>query len=303
MQKKIFFFSFIFLIIIFGIILIVNKSTNKTDLTKIQVSTSFYPLYYFASQIGGDKTQVTNITPAGAEPHDYEPTPADLAKIETSKMLILNGGVESWGQKLQEELKGKILVVVAAKGLLTKNLIESGVTAIDPHVWLSPNLAEIEAQNILAGFIQIDPNNKSYYEENEKNLENKLTAVDNQYKDGLKNCQQKNIVTSHAAFAYLSQQYGLNQVAVAGLSPDAEPSSTQIANVADFAKRNNIKYIFFESLISPKLSDTIASEIGAKTLVLDPLEGIPQDKINKGEDYFTIMEKNLTNLKLALTCQ
>ena len=277
----------------------IADNSNKT-----QVTASFYPLFFFAQEIGGEKVNVVNITPAGAEPHDYEPTPQDIFQIQKSKLLILNGGVEAWGDKIKDNLKStNVLIVTAGEGLLTNNLVENGEKSIDPHVWLSPSLAKKEAQKILAGFMQIDSGNVEYYTMNEKKLESKLDALDSEYKLGLKNCQNKDIITSHAAFYYLASAYGLKQVPITGLSPDSEPSARQLADIANFAKQNNIGYIFFESLVTPKLSETVANEIGAKTLVLDPLEGIPQDNIDRGADYFSVMRSNLNNLEIALQCK
>ena len=164
-------------------------------------------------------------------------------------------------------------------------------------------MAKKEVEKIAQAIDQADPNNKSFYDQNTKNLEDKLDQLDNEYKTGLTSCQSKDIVTSHAAFGYLGTRYGLNQVAIAGLSPDEEPSSKQLVDVADFARKNNVKYIFFESLVSPKLSETIAQEIGAKTLVLDPLEGLSDDNIKQGKDYFSVMRDNLANLQTALQCK
>lgn len=299
-------FLIIVLLILFGggFYLVSHRQiTPQSENKKLQVYTSFYPLYFFASEIGGDKASVNNITPAGAEPHDYDPTAQDIAKIETSNMLILNGSVEAWGGKIKDNLHGtNVTIITAGDGFLTKQLSEEGKTTKDPHVWLNPVLAKKEVIKITAGFIKADPINASYYQRNEKQLDAKLDQLDSEYKKGLANCQSKDIITSHAAFAYMGSQYGLRQIAIAGISPDEEPSAQQLADVADFAKKNNIHYIFFESLVSPKLSDTIAQEVGAKTLVLDPLEGIPQDKIKHGEDYFTVMNQNLHNLQIALQC-
>lgn len=247
---------------------------------------------------------MTNITPAGAEPHDYDPSTQEVARIEHGNMLVLNGGVEAWGDKIRDNLKGsKVTIVVAGEGLLRKQLTEEGQTMKDPHVWLNPQLAKEEAQRITAGYIAVDPKHASYYKENQASLNTRLDRLDAQYKAGLSDCKSKDVITSHAAFAYLAEQYGLQQVAISGLSPDEEPSAQQLAKIADFAKKNNVKYIFFESLVSPKLSETIAHEIGAKTMVLDPLEGISEDGIKQGKDYFTVMEQNLKNLQTALQCK
>ncbi len=304
-NRKLFIILIVLVILVGGIYLLTKKNqTLINQNNKLQVTASFYPLYYFSQQIGGNKASVINITPAGAEPHDYDPSTGDIARIESSNMLVLNGAVESWGNKIKNILNGQnTLVITAGDGLLTKTLNEDGVVGKDPHVWLDPILAKKEMANIAAGFVKIDPKNKNYYENNEKQLDQQLDKLNEDFKNGLRNCDQKNIITSHAAFAYLGERYGLNQVAIAGLSPDAEPSSKQLADIADFAKRNNIKYIFFESLVSPKLSQTIANEVGAKTLVLDPIEGIDDNDIKAGKNYFTLMYQNLKNLQIALKCQ
>ncbi len=263
---------------------------------KLQVSASFYPLYYFATQIGGDRAQVQNITPAGSEPHDFEPTIADMARIETGKLLIINGGIEGWGNKIKDQLSGKqVAIVTAGEGLFSDDQ--------DPHVWVDPVLAEIEVSRIAKGFEKADPGNSIYYRSNAQNLTARLAQMDQSYRQGLANCREKDIITSHAAFGHLTKRYGLNQVAITGLSPDAEPSPAKLAQIVQFAKTHNVKYIFFESLVSPKLSETLANEIGAKTLVLDPLEGLSNDDIEKGKDYFTVMQQNLVNLRTALQCQ
>lgn len=303
--KAFYFIGAIFLILMIGYFFkaeVFKQRINSQD-NKLQVSASFYPTYYFASQIGGDKVTVRNITPAGAEPHDYDLTTGDIAKIEDGRMLILNGSFEPWGDKIMGNLKGtNVKVVVVGEGLLTGELAENGETIKDPHVWLDPQLAKKETEKITEGFVAVDRANASYYETNQKELLSKLDQIDHDFKKGLESCKKRDIVTSHAAFAYLAQRYGLIQVAISGLSPDEEPSAQQLAFTANFARENDVKYIFFESLLSPKLSDTIASEVGAKTLVLDTLEGLSDDDISSGKNYFSVMQDNLSNLKFALEC-
>ena len=299
---------FVFGIIFIGLITLIIKNTGTTPQNpsdKPQVVTSFYPLYFFTSQIAGDKADVANITPAGAEPHDYEPTPQDIVKIENSKLLVLNGGgLEAWGDKIKSTIDPKQTVVITAgEGLTTQQVTEEGQTMTDPHIWLSPVLASQIADKIEAGLVQIDPTNASYYQSNLQTLKSKLTTLDSEYKQGLASCAEKNIITSHAAFGYLATEYNLNQVPITGLSPDAEPSPKELADITKFAKDNHVKYIFFESLVSPKLSDTIATEVGAKTLVLNPIEGLTKDEIASGKDYFSEMRNNLTNLQTALQCK
>ncbi len=303
-----FFVPFIVVLVIAGALIALKAVVEpkvSLDLEKKSVNTSFYPLYFFTTEIGGDKVQVTNITPAGAEPHDYDPTPQEIAGIESSPLLILNGAnLEAWGSRITEELEGKgKVVVIAGEDLADQKIEEDGEIIRDPHVWLSPVLAKKEADKILDGLKKVDPENSSFYERNAANLKIKLDKLDNDYKQGLKSCKRKDIVTSHAAFSYLGGAYGLSQVTVTGISPDEEPSSKQLAEVSKLAKAGNVKYIFFESLVSPKLSETIADEIGAQTLVLDPIEGVSPEDMQAGRNYITIMEDNLKNLKIALECK
>lgn len=283
-----------------------NSSGKNSSVTnnKLQVFGSFYPMYFLAMQIAGDKADVRSITPVGVEPHDYEPSAREIAQIESGDMLVLNGGIEAWGDKMKDNLKGtRVEIITAGAGLLTKDITEEGKKTRDPHIWLDPILAKQEAANIEKGFEKIDPENIAYFQENAKKLNAKFDQLNADFKQGLSSCQRKDFITSHAAFAYLAGAYGLRQVSISGLSPDQEPSARELVYIAEFAKENNIKYIFFESLVSPKLSETIASEIGAMTLVLDPVEGISDDDIKRGKNYFTVMENNLKNLKLALDCQ
>jgi zinc transport system substrate-binding protein len=309
----------VFLLLATAIILS-GCQTQTAASGKIQVAASFYPLYFFASQIGGDKAEVINITPAGTEPHDYEPTAQDIAKIEQSRLLILNGrGLEAWADNIQKNINPqKTSVVLGGMGMdqvcsidlklyplpLTEKQKENICQRqADPHIWIAPFMATNIVQNILDGFVKADPANAEYYQANALILKNKLIALDSKYQNGLANCQLKTFITSHNAFNYLAQVYGLRQIAIAGLSPDAEPSSAQLIDVAKTAKAENIKYIFSESLASPKLSQTIAAEVGAQTLVLDPIEGLTKDEIAAGDNYFTVEENNLKNLQIALQCQ
>lgn len=281
-----------------------GKTPNKPTTTKLPVVTSFYPLYYLATQIGGDKAEVYNITPAGAEPHDYEPTTQDMARIEDSKLLIINGGkLEAWGDRVRNNLGNTKVVAAVGETLVNQQINEGGVMMKDPHVWLSPALIKKEAVAIADSFKRADPANAAFYTANAAVLVDKLNTLDQEYRNSLSRCADKNIVTSHAAFGYLARDYGLTQVAISGLSPDAEPTVQKLAETADFVKKNNVKYIFFESLVSPKLAETIAEETGAKTLPLNPLEGLTDQEISSGQNYFSVMRGNLENLKVALSCK
>ncbi len=286
-----------------GYFFVGQKPSNAPE-GKISVVASFYPMYFFASQIGGDNADVINVTPAGGEPHDYEPTAQDMAKIEGANLVVLNGGgLEAWGESVKQNMDSqKTTLVTAGEGLMTRRFIYDGEDIVDPHVWLSPILAEQMVDKIEQGYANADPANADYYAKNAVDLKAKLSQLDTEYKQGLASCQRKDIITSHAAFGYLVATYGLNQVPISGLSPEEEPSAKDLAAVADFARKNGVKYIFFEILVSPKLSQTIATEIGAQTLVLDPIEGIADDGLAAGQDYMTVMRSNLASLKVALQC-
>lgn len=306
MKQKNIIFAVVAVALVIGTVFLISRKGASTSpaFGKIQAAASFYPLYFFASQIAGDKADVLDVTPAGAEPHDYEPSPSDMSKIENSRLVVLNGGgLEAWGGDLKQNIDpAKTELVIAGEGFADRQIAEGGKITTDPHVWLSPILAKQMVDKIAAGFIKIDSANQAYYLTNAVALKAGLDDLDFNYKAGLKNCIQKNIVTAHAAFGYLASAYGLNQVAITGLSPDAEPSPRQMADIVQFVKMNDVKYIFFESLVSPKLADTIAAETGAQPLILNPIEGLTNDQISAGKNYFTEMTNNLNNLKIALQC-
>ena len=272
---------------------------------KIAVVGTFYPLAHFASQVGGNLVSVVNTTPAGAEPHDYEPTPQDIASSYRAKVFIMNGGgVDTWAERIAPDLKAKGVQVVDMQDTIVLSAAPSGSeTTLDPHIWLDPVLAEREVGLIRDVFVKADPVNAVVYANNAASYIAQLQTLDEEYQAGLASCRLKDIVTSHAAFGYMAKRYGLTQIAIAGLSPDAEPSAQQLAGIAQLAKKNNVKYIFFESLVSPKLAQTIATETGAQTIAFNPLEGLTDKEISSGETYLTVMQDNLNKLRLALECK
>jgi zinc transport system substrate-binding protein len=283
----------------------VINQTSVSDLpsNKLQVAASFYPLSYFASEVGKDQVEVKNLTPAGAEPHDYEPNAQDITQLEKTDLLLVNGlGFEPWLDKVQSDLEAKgIQVVAVAEGLAS--LESEDGTVPDPHIWLDPVLAQQEVLKIAQAMSQVDPTNQTVYEANSQQLVAKLKALDQDFRQGLAQCQQKNILTSHQAFGYLASRYGLTQVSLTGLSPDQEPTPAELGQVAQFAKANQVKYIFFETLVSPRLAETLAREVGAQTIVFNPLEGLTSEDQAAGLDYFSVQRDNLSHLRTALECQ
>lgn len=271
---------------------------------RITIAASFYPLYFFASRIGGSRAEVLNMTPSGVEPHDYELTPKDMANIGRSRLIIVNGGgLEPWSDRIEGIVDAsKTKVIAAANGVLTRKEEGGDGAEIDPHAWLSPIVAGSLAQSILEGFVAVDPGNAEEYRKNAKALQEELSILDVEYRDGLAHCESRDIVTAHSAFGYLASSYGLRQMPIAGLSPDAEPSLKDLGNIAAFARSSGVRYIFFESLSSPKLAEAIAKEVGVGTLVLNPIEGLTPDEEAAGMNYFSEMRSNLSHLRQALSC-
>jgi zinc transport system substrate-binding protein len=280
---------------------------------RLRVSASFYPVYFVAKEIAGDTADVTNITPAGAEPHDFEPSVRDRVDIESAGLFVMNGGVEAWGEKIAPELAEKgMTTVTAGRGAMDLPAASEDHTqgddhdhagsAKDPHVWLSPKRAKTMAGNILRGYESADPANTETYAKNASELAAALDALDQEYSATLAGCARKEIVTSHAAFGYLAADYGLTQIALSGISPESEPSAESLSRVVETVRTKHIPVIFSETLVSPRLSETVARETGARTLTLNPLEGLTKEEISAGKDYFSVMRENLSMLSQALDC-
>lgn len=275
---------------------------------KLRVASSYYPLYDFTRNIGGGKVSVINMTPPGAEPHDYEPSPQELIAAHESDVFIYNGEqMEPWINSFLADHKGP--TVEASHGI---ELIEAGSDEdheghdhgpADPHFWLDPVLAQQIVVNIRDGLSRADPENKDYYHSQAEDYRQKLIELDQSFADGVSSCTIDTAISSHGAFSYLAHRYGFHVESIAGIEPDDEPSPAKMAKITDAVKQNGIKYIFFESLVSPRLAQTIASETGVKTLVFDPIEGLSQADQDKGRDYISVQYDNLKNLKRALDCK
>lgn len=260
---------------------------------KVKVLVSIYPVYDFVKQIGGDKIELAQLVPPGVEPHEWEPTAQDMIKVKSAKVFLYQGnGFESWVDKmLKESVAGQTVVPIG------QNLSD---LPGDSHVWLDPIKVKAEVQNIVKALSEADPNNKAYYEANGAKVQESLEQLNQEYAQALSKVTNRDIVTTHAAFGYLAHRYKLSQVPIMGLSPDAEPTPDKMAEVVRFVRDHQVKAIFFETLVSPKLAETISRETGAKTLVLNPLEGLTDEELQSGQNYFTVMRSNLDHLKQAL---
>ncbi|WP_172250288.1 metal ABC transporter substrate-binding protein [Saccharibacillus deserti] len=311
-----------------------GRSTAGTIVEdKVNVVTTFYPIYEFASEIGGEDANVINLLPTGVEPHDWTPRGQDIVNTSKAQLFFYNGaGLEGWVpdflKGLDSETKVKAVEISKGVDLITtteddghdhggaaedehnhegeehaeEEHAEEAADAkhIDPHTWVSPKSALTMAGNIRDSLIEADPAHKAGYEERYETLIGKLKQLDEDFTAKLAAVPNKEIVVSHQAFGYLARDYGLDQHAIMGLSPDAEPRAQDMLNLAKLVKEENIRYIFFEELVSDKLAKTLAGEAGVETLVLNPVEGLTKEQAEKGDDYFSLMQKNLQNLLLAL---
>ncbi|MEY2193059.1 metal ABC transporter substrate-binding protein [Neobacillus sp. BF23-41] len=300
----------IFLMVISGCSNAVQTKGEKGSegTKKLQIVTTFYPMYYFTQKVAGSSANVELLIPNGAEPHDWEPTAKDMAKIQDADLFIYNSRYfESWTEKVLKSINDSNLTVVeASKGIELMNALESEeehhsdhASSKDPHVWLSPVLAQQEVDTIAKAIEKLDPNNKNQYEKNAENFKSQLADLDHLYKETIDQAKKKEFVTQHAAFGYLAKQYGLTQIPIAGLSPDVEPTLGKLKELAEVTKKKNVKVIYFEGLTSSKVAQTLANEIGAKTEVLNPLEGLTKEEQEKGLDFIDVMKNNLEALKLS----
>lgn len=254
------------------------------------VVAAFYPLAFAAERVGGPNLHVENLTPPGAEPHDLELTAQAVGRIESAAVVLYLGhGFQPAVSKAVEQAHGRRIDVLA--GLPLRQSSEEGLTA-DPHVWLDPILFGRIVRRI--GVALHRPTS---------GLVADLRRLDGRYRAGLKNCARREIVTSHAAFGYLAKRYGLTQVAITGLTPESEPSPKQLVHVVDVVRRTHATTVFFERLVSPRLAQTVAREVGARTAVLDPIEGLTSTEQKRGVDYLTLMSSNLATLRQALACR
>jgi zinc transport system substrate-binding protein len=264
------------------------------------VVATVYPLWELTRQVAGDRAEVVSLVPPGVEPHDWEPSPRDVSLVHRATVFVHAGtGIDAWAGRLLVGLPARTRVIDATRGL---SPLTQGARP-DPHVWLDPVLARAQAHTIAEGLAQADPAGRPVYLEHTKALDARLDALDRAFAAGLHDCARREIVTSHAAFAYLARRYGLTQVPLMGLAPEAEPSPADLAAIVQTARRLRVTHVFFEPLVSPRLAQTLAREIGATPLPLDPIEGVSREQAAAGTDYVELMEANLANLRVGLGCR
>lgn len=252
-----------------------------------RVVASFYPLAYAAAVVGGARVHVENLTPPGAEPHDLEVSPGDVKDLRAARLTLLLG--HGFQPQLEDAAGGgtDVLRLLDTPGL---RRLANG----DPHVWLDPTRYALIVRRIGRALGSPAAANR---------LAGRLGDLDRRYKTGLAHCKRHEIVTSHEAFAYLAHRYGLRQLAITGVTPEAEPAPRDLQRVAAAVTRTGATTIFFETLVSPRLAETVARETGARTAVLNPIEGLTPAEARAGADYFSLMKANLAALRKALACR
>lgn len=269
-----------------------NTSSGKDE--KVNVVVSFNAMREFAQAVGKDKVNIVTMIPDGTEPHDFEPKPSDIKSLSNAKIFIYSGfGMESWAEKVIKSSGNSNLVAVQASDGSTpiENKDEDEIKEhgkYDPHLWLSLKGAQNEAKNIKDALVKVDPSNKSYYEKNFNDFSKELDTLYNEYDGKFKAVKNKGFVTGHAAFAYFCRDFGLKQESVEDVFAEGEPSTKKLTELIDYCKKNNIKTVFVEDMVSPKVSNTLASEVGAKVEQIHTIESREKDK-----DYIECMKENL----------
>jgi zinc transport system substrate-binding protein len=265
-----------------------------------EVVAAFYPLAFAAERVGGDAVDVANLTPPGAEPHDVELSARDVERVRGADVVFyLGAGFMPALEDAVAGADGEAVDLLA--GFELREGVEDEHTdeehegeELDPHVWLDPVRFRRLVTRIGATLERPDAAGA---------LAAELTSLDREFRTGLRSCERREIVTSHAAFGYLAERYGLEQIAITGVSPEAEPTARDLEAVVDEVREHGATTIFFETLVSPRLAQTVAREVGAETAVLNPLEGLTEDERERGENYVSVMRSNLAALREALDCR
>ncbi|MFJ5965359.1 metal ABC transporter solute-binding protein, Zn/Mn family [Bacillus sp. NPDC093026] len=287
-----------------------HASKGKADGT-LNIYTTIFPIQDFTEKIGGSHVHAQSVYPANADAHSFEPSSKTMVEMAEGDAFIYSGtGAEAFADKTAATLKDQgVKTVKAAEGIKLLSTKEEHAHDDDedhdhgdkdPHAWLDPVHAEQMAKNIKNTLVSLDPDHKDEYTKNYEKLKKELQALDQEFKTTLSKAKHKEILVSHAAYGYWEKRYGIEQISVLGLSASEEPSQKQLENIVKQAEKHHIKYVIFENNVSSKVSDTIRSEIGAKSLTLKNLESITEDDAKNGESYISLMKQNLNTLKTAL---
>jgi zinc transport system substrate-binding protein len=288
-----------------------TSSPTGDSAAAIDVVASFYPLQFVAEQVGGSLVRVSNLTPAGAEPHDLELTARDTVSLQEAGLVLyldgfmpaLDDGIDSTGASAFDVAAAARLDLAGRDDDHADEDDEDEDHAeeiVDPHFWLDPTRLADVADAVAVRFGELTPDDAEVFAANAAALRTRLETLDGDFRAGLAECASGDLVTSHEAFGYLAARYGLTQIGISALSPDEEPSPARLAEVTDFVQANDVRTIYFETLVDPSIAETIAAETGATTAVLDPLEGLTDE--SAGDDYLSVMEANLATLRSGQSC-
>jgi zinc transport system substrate-binding protein len=293
-------------------------TTGGDGQSALDVVASFYPLQFVAEHVGGDRVSATNLTPAGAEPHDMELTSQDTVTLQDADLVVyLSGFTPALDDAVDVAGGDNAFDVAPAARLVLEGTEEAHADeeehadegedadeeehgGVDPHFWLDPTRLADVADAVAERLGELDPDNSDEFADNAATLRGQLEELDAEFEVGLAACANTDIVTSHTAFAYLAQRYGLTEVGISGLSPEEEPSPARLAEVAEFVTEHDVSTIYYETLVDPDIAETVAAETGATTAVLDPIEGLTDE--SEGSDYFEVMRSNLDNLRTGQGC-
>jgi zinc transport system substrate-binding protein len=288
----------------------------ETTANSIVIAASFYPIEEIVSNLSGGTIGVVGLTPPGAGSHDLELTSEQLTELEDSDVLFyLGDGFQPGIEKVMTSLPKSVQVVDLLERITVRDIVpqleglegetdgESLESGKDPHVWLDPANMIIMANHVHDVLQDIQGIDKKSLDSSLNTYLADLTKLGSEFDDGLKQCESNVIVTSHRAFEYLAARTNLQQVAIAGVNPDSEPSTKSMQEIAKFAQANRVSTIFFETLLPEDLARTIANEIGAKTDLLDPIEGFSQDDLDAGMNYIVAQRANLERLRAGLNCK
>jgi len=257
------------------------------------VVAAFYPLAWAAEAVAGGTATVRDLTPSGAEPHDVELSPREVARLQRADVVLyVSHGFQPAVERAVADTTGTRVDALAGLRLRAGTGDEAGT--VDPHVWLDPvRFARVVRR---VGVALGRPQRGDA-------VAARVLALDRDYRDGLAHCARRGFVTSHGAFGYLAARYALRQVSITGIDPESEPSARRLGALVDLVRREHVRTVFFERLVSPGLARTVAREAGATTAVLDPLEGLTQAEERRGDTYLSVMRRNLAALREALGCR
>ncbi|CAM5485143.1 MULTISPECIES: metal ABC transporter substrate-binding protein [Streptomyces] len=282
--------------------------------SKFDVVASFYPMAFLADRIGGDHVHVTTLTSPGQEPHDLEISPQQIASLEESDAVLYLKNLQPSVDDAVAQSPVRTKIDAASLTTLEDHGDEVGGHAAgheghegheggespgkDPHIWLDPVRYAQVAEGVGKAFEKADPKHASDYKKNTAALVKQLDELNTRFKEGLADTRTKVFITTHAAFGYLAERYGLTEEAVSGLDPESEPSAARVRDLERMAKADGVSTVFYETLVSDKTARTLARDTGLKTDVLDPIEGITGK--SRGKDYFAVQRANLKALQQAL---